>query len=170
MRKAPHLFADTTPSEKPALQKISTDKRNALIAQLYKLLKQQNQCFEEALLPALQGQFQCLTQLDSHNLVSANQKASHWIQFATKNQTSIQRIVQHLGATSDKIGLNSIADQLPPQLKARFKRLINILSVRQSQCHALNERNGELLSRQTQLIQSLLGQQPEQYAPRQGFL
>lgn len=149
---------------------MSSHPYNELLAKLFKLLKQQNQCFEQALFPALQEQFKCLANLDTKNLVEANQNADRWIKVAQKNQSSIETITRHLGGSPDRDGLNAIVERLPAQVKAKFQRIINALSLRQEQCHAFNERNGELLSRQTQLLKSLLGQHPEQYATNKGFL
>ncbi|QCA19730.1 flagellar protein FlgN [Citrobacter freundii] len=132
--------------------------------QQVKLLLQgirEDETLYDTLRTQLEQQRLCMIRRASDELLSVNEVIQqHYEQL---NSSSLQRraILQQLGVSVNRRGLEQVFSWLPGPQKNAAKSWWQRLEQKAERCKSYNEKNGDLLIRQCEFIQSFLGTEPD---------
>ncbi|WP_236559717.1 flagellar export chaperone FlgN [Colwellia sp. 20A7] len=122
----------------------------------------------DVLINALESQYELLSQRDS-GLESHNKKML--LILSNLNTTHQQRddFLNSLGLPCNSEGLHLLCNKLPAPVKKMTTELLQELTMKSKLCKALNERSGQLLANQRQLMQRLTGGKNKSSYPEMNF-
>lgn len=132
--------------------------------QQVKLLLQgirEDETLYDTLRTQLEQQRLCMIRRASDELLSVNEVIQqHYEQL---NSSSLQRraILQQLGVGVNRRGLEQVFSWLPGPQKNAAQSWWQRLEQKAERCKSYNEKNGDLLIRQCEFIQSFLGTEPD---------
>lgn len=132
--------------------------------QQVKLLLQgirEDETLYDTLRTQLEQQRLCMIRRASDELLSVNEVIQqHYEQL---NSSSLQRraILQQLGVSVNRRGLEQVFSWLPGPQKNAAQSWWQRLEQKAERCKSYNEKNGDLLIRQCEFIQSFLGTEPD---------
>ncbi|MBA7728769.1 flagellar protein FlgN [Citrobacter freundii] len=132
--------------------------------QQVKLLLQgirEDETLYDTLRTQLEQQRLCMIRRASDELLSVNEVIQqHYEQL---NSSSLQRraILQRLGVSVNRRGLEQVFSWLPGPQKNAAQSWWQRLEQKAERCKSYNEKNGDLLIRQCEFIQSFLGTEPD---------
>ncbi|QMD54120.1 flagellar protein FlgN [Citrobacter sp. RHB35-C21] len=115
----------------------------------------------DALRQQLEQQRLCMIRRASEELLAVNETIKqHYEQLQNSSQQR-RSILQLLGVSVDRAGMEQVFSWLPGLQKNAAKSWWQSLEQKAKRCKAYNEKNGELLIRQYEFIQTFLGTEPD---------
>ncbi|MDX3774330.1 flagellar export chaperone FlgN [Chromatiaceae bacterium AAb-1] len=115
-------------------------------------LKRLNQLSE-----LLEKQYELMSVRQSQPLETLNQQAMELINQVQQSNNLREQWLSKLGLSADRDGLQTLLAKLPGQLQEGTRQLLQELAIKSRLCHAQNEKSGQLLASQRQLMQKLTG-------------
>jgi len=110
----------------------------------------------DVLITALESQYELLSKRDS-GLESHNQNMLEILSNLDKTHQLRDNFLSDLGLPCNSEGLHLLCSKLPAPVKKITTELLQELTMKSKLCKALNERSGQLLANQRQLMQRLTG-------------
>lgn len=115
----------------------------------------------DALRTQLEQQRLCMVRRASDDLLAVNDTIQQHYEQLTSNSQQRRAILQQLGVGVDRNGLEQVFSWLPGPQKSAAQTWWQRLEQKAERCKSYNEKNGELLIRQYEFIQSFLGTEPD---------
>lgn len=112
----------------------------------------------EVMQQLLVAQQQSLAQTDTERLTELNQQLNDNMSELAKNGRQRFALLEKLGLPADKNGMMTLFERLPSTAAQRISEQWQKLEVRLKQCKKLNDRNGQLLSAQQEMLLRVTGQ------------
>ncbi|WP_115719450.1 flagellar protein FlgN [Gallaecimonas mangrovi] len=136
-----------------------------LLAALIKGVKQDiARCEEVSKL--LRHQERLLRRTDDEGLAALNRLLMPALEQLADSASKRTDLLKRLGVTPNQSGMTVLLNKLPATLSNQLAPLWQVLQDRLAQCQALNERNGQLLADQQELLSNCLNQAPVvEYGP-----
>ena len=122
----------------------------------------------DVLINALESQYELLSQRDSE-LENHNQKMLVILNNLNETHQHRDDFLNSLGLPCNSEGLHLLCSKLPSPVKKMTTELLQELTMKSKLCKALNERSGQLLAHQRQLIQRLTGGENKNSYPEMNF-
>jgi flagella synthesis protein FlgN len=122
----------------------------------------------DVLISALESQYVLLSQRDS-GLESHNEKMLTILSDLDKTHQQRDNYLIGLGLPCNSEGLHLLCSKLPLPIKKMTTELLQELTIKSKLCKALNERSGQLLANQRQLMQRLIGGENKSSYPEMNF-
>ena len=122
----------------------------------------------DVLISALESQYVLLSQRDS-GLESHNEKMLTILSELDKTHQQRDKYLIGLGIPCNSEGLHLLCSKLPLPIKKMTTELLQELTIKSKLCKALNERSGQLLANQRQLMQRLIGGENKSSYPEMNF-
>ena len=122
----------------------------------------------DVLINALESQYELLSQRDSE-LESHNQKMLNILNNLNETHQQRDEFMNSLGLPCNSEGLHTLCSKLPDPVKKIATELLQELTIKSKLCKALNERSGQLLANQRQLMQRLTGGEDKSAYPEINF-
>ncbi|WP_404338588.1 flagellar export chaperone FlgN [Pseudoalteromonas mariniglutinosa] len=110
----------------------------------------------DALIKALESQYELLSKRDA-GLQTHNEKMLQVLDSLNENHIKRDQFLTTLGLPTGSEGLRQLCAKLPEPVKTLTTELLQELTMKSKLCKALNERSGQLLANQKQLMQRLTG-------------
>lgn len=115
----------------------------------------------DALRHQLEQQRLCMIRRASEELLAVNDTIQqHYEQLQNSSQQR-RSILQLLGVSVDRAGMEQVFSWLPDVQKNAAESWWQSLEQKAKRCKAYNEKNGDLLIRQYEFIQTFLGTEPD---------
>ncbi|MFP2267530.1 flagellar export chaperone FlgN [Citrobacter braakii] len=115
----------------------------------------------DALRQQLEQQRLCMIRRASEELLAVNETIQqHYEQLQNSSQKR-RSILQLLGVSVDRAGMEQVFSWLPGLQKSAAEGWWQSLEQKAKRCKTYNEKNGELLIRQYEFIQTFLGTEPD---------
>lgn len=115
----------------------------------------------DALRALLEQQRLCMIRRASDDLLAVNDRIQqHYEQLDSSSQRR-RSLLQMLGVSVNRSGLEQVFSWLPIAQKNAARSWWQALEQKAERCKAYNEKNGELLIRQYEFIQTFLGTEPD---------
>lgn len=115
----------------------------------------------DALRHQLEQQRLCMIRRASEELLAVNETIQqHYEQLQNSSQQR-RSILQLLGVSVDRAGMEQVFSWLPDVQKNAAESWWQSLEQKAKRCKAYNEKNGDLLIRQYEFIQTFLGTEPD---------
>jgi len=115
----------------------------------------------DALRHQLEQQRLCMIRRASEELLAVNETIQqHYEQLQNSSQQR-RSILQLLGVSVDRAGMEQVFSWLPGLQKSAAEGWWQSLEQKAKRCKTYNEKNGELLIRQYEFIQTFLGTEPD---------
>lgn len=111
----------------------------------------------QQLSPMLQKQYVLMSMRQSNELELLNQKAAMLLEQLQRNATERYQAMSVLQLQPTEQGFERLLSSLPEKIREASKQLLNKVQRHTELCQQLNQKNGELLAHQRQLMQNLLG-------------
>ncbi|CAI3806221.1 flagellar protein FlgN [Rheinheimera sp. MM224] len=111
----------------------------------------------QQLSPMLQKQYVLMSMRQSSELEQLNQKAAMLLEQLQRNATERYQAMSVLQLQPTEQGFERLLSSLPEKIREASKQLLNKVQRHTELCQQLNQKNGELLAHQRQLMQNLLG-------------
>lgn len=109
----------------------------------------------------LEQQRLCMIRRASEELLAVNDEIQHHYEQLKNSSQQRRLLLQLLGVSVNRAGLEQVFNWLPGAQKNAAKTWWQSLEQKAERCKAYNEKNGELLIRQYEFIQSFLGTEPD---------
>jgi flagella synthesis protein FlgN len=107
--------------------------------------------------PMLQKQYVLMSMRQSSELEQLNQKAAMLLEQLQRNATERYQAMSVLQLQPTQQGFERLLSSLPEKIREASQQLLNKVQRHTELCQQLNQKNGELLAHQRQLMQNLLG-------------
>ena len=111
----------------------------------------------QQLSPMLQKQYVLMSMRQSNELEQLNQKAAMLLEQLHRNATERYQAMSVLQLQPTQQGFERLLSSLPEKIRKASQQLLNKVQRHTELCQQLNQKNGELLAHQRQLMQNLLG-------------
>jgi flagellar biosynthesis protein FlgN len=111
----------------------------------------------QQLSPMLQKQYVLMSMRQSNELEQLNQKAAMLLEQLHRNSTERYQAMSLLQLQPTQQGFERLLSSLPEKIREASQQLLNKVQRHTELCQQLNQKNGELLAHQRQLMQNLLG-------------
>ena len=111
----------------------------------------------QQLSPMLQKQYVLMSMRQSSELEQLNQKAAMLLEQLHRNATERHQAMSVLQLQPTQQGFERLLSSLPEKIREASQQLLNKVQRHTELCQQLNQKNGELLAHQRQLMQNLLG-------------
>lgn len=111
----------------------------------------------QQLSPMLQKQYVLMSMRQSSELELLNQKAAMLLEQLNRNATERYQAMSVLQLQPTQQGFERLLFSLPEKIREASQQLLNKVQRHTELCQQLNQKNGELLAHQRQLMQNLLG-------------
>lgn len=111
----------------------------------------------QQLSPMLQKQYVLMSMRQSSDLEQLNQKAAMLLEQLQRNATERYHAMSVLQLQPTQQGFERLLSSLPEKIREASQQLLNKVQRHTELCQQLNQKNGELLAHQRQLMQNLLG-------------
>ena len=111
----------------------------------------------QQLSPMLQKQYVLTSMRQSSELEQLNQKAAMLLEQLHRNSTERYQAMSVLQLQPTQQGFERLLSSLPEKIREASQQLLNKVQRHTELCQQLNQKNGELLAHQRQLMQNLLG-------------
>jgi flagellar biosynthesis protein FlgN len=111
----------------------------------------------QQLSPMLQKQYVLMSMRQSSELEQLNQKAAMLLEQLHRNSTERYQAMSVLQLQPTQQGFERLLSSLPEKIREASQQLLNKVQRHTELCQQLNQKNGELLAHQRQLMQNLLG-------------
>lgn len=111
----------------------------------------------QQLSPMLQKQYVLMSMRQSSELELLNQKAAMLLEQLNRNATERYQAMSVLQLQPTQRGFERLLSSLPEKIREASQQLLNKVQRHTELCQQLNQKNGELLAHQRQLMQNLLG-------------
>lgn len=111
----------------------------------------------QQLSPMLQKQYVLMSMRQSSELEQLNQKAAMLLEQLQRNATERYQAMSVLQLQPTEQGFERLLSSLPEKIREASQQLLNKVQRHTELCQQLNQKNGELLAHQRQLMQNLLG-------------
>lgn len=111
----------------------------------------------QQLSPMLQKQYVLMSMRQSSELELLNQKAAMLLEQLNRNATERYQAMSVLQLQPTQQGFERLLSSLPEKIREASQQLLNKVQRHTELCQQLNQKNGELLAHQRQLMQNLLG-------------
>ena len=111
----------------------------------------------QQLSPMLQKQYVLMSMRQSSELERLNQKAAMLLEQLNRNATERYQAMSVLQLQPTQQGFERLLSSLPEKIREASQQLLNKVQRHTELCQQLNQKNGELLAHQRQLMQNLLG-------------
>ena len=111
----------------------------------------------QQLSPMLQKQYVLMSMRQSNELEQLNQKAAMLLEQLQRNATERYQAMSVLQLQPTEQGFERLLSSLPEKIREASQQLLNKVQRHTELCQQLNQKNGELLAHQRQLMQNLLG-------------
>lgn len=111
----------------------------------------------QQLSPMLQKQYVLMSMRQSNELEQLNQKAAMLLEQLQRNATERYQAMSVLQLQPTQQGFERLLSSLPEKIREASQQLLNKVQRHTELCQQLNQKNGELLAHQRQLMQNLLG-------------
>ncbi len=111
----------------------------------------------QQLSPMLQKQYVLMSMRQSSDLEQLNQKAAMLLEQLQRNATERYQAMSVLQLQPTQQGFERLLSSLPEKIREASQQLLNKVQRHTELCQQLNQKNGELLAHQRQLMQNLLG-------------
>lgn len=111
----------------------------------------------QQLSPMLQKQYVLMSMRQSNELEQLNQKAAMLLEQLHRNATERYQAMSVLQLQPTQQGFERLLSSLPEKIREASQQLLNKVQRHTELCQQLNQKNGELLAHQRQLMQNLLG-------------
>lgn len=115
----------------------------------------------------LEQQRLCMIKRDSEALTSVNARINQRYNSLSNATRERHETLLQLGVTADRTGIDQVFNWLPPLQKEAAAGLWTRLERQVESCKTYNEKNGELLTRQYEFVQTFLGTGPDFIYQRQ---
>lgn len=107
--------------------------------------------------PVLQKQYVLMSMRQSSELEQLNQKATMLLEQLHFNATERHQAMSLLQLQPTQQSFELLLSSLPEKIREASQQLLNKVQRHTELCQQLNQKNGELLAHQRQLMQNLLG-------------
>lgn len=111
----------------------------------------------QQVLALLEQQRLTMIRRQSEELVALNDTLLTHCQALNESATERRELLQALGLSADKRGIETVCGWLPRAQKSLAQESWKTLERRVKRCRDYNEKNGELLTRQYEFVQRFLG-------------
>lgn len=111
----------------------------------------------QQLSPMLQKQYVLMSMRHSTELVQLNQRAEMLLEQLHRNATERYQAMSILQLQPTEQGFERLLSSLPEKIRQASQQLLDKVQRHTELCQQLNQKNGELLAQQRQLMQNLLG-------------
>ncbi|RRJ20264.1 hypothetical protein EIK76_12115 [Rheinheimera mesophila] len=111
----------------------------------------------QQLSPMLQKQYVLMSMRQSAELEQLNQKAAMLLEQLHRNAAERQQAMSVLQLQPTQQGFERLLSSLPEKIRQASQQLLDKVQRHTELCQQLNQKNGELLAQQRQLMQNLLG-------------
>lgn len=115
----------------------------------------------DALRSLLEQQRLCMIRRASDDLLAVNDKIQQYYEQLNTSSQQRRSLLQTLGVSVNRSGLEQVFNWLPVPQKNAARGWWLALEQKAERCKAYNEKNGELLIRQYEFIQTFLGTEPD---------
>ena len=115
--------------------------------------------------PLLQKQYVLMNLRQSAELEQLNQQAAVLLELLQQNATERQSAMAALQLQPTTQGFERLLAILPEKIRDASQQLLNKVKRHTELCQQLNQKNGELLARQRQLMQKLMGMESKTSYP-----
>lgn len=115
--------------------------------------------------PLLQKQYVLMNLRQSAELEQLNQQAAVLLELLQQNATERQSAMAALQLQPTTQGFERLLAILPEKIRDASQQLLNKVQFHTELCQQLNQKNGELLARQRQLMQKLMGMESKTSYP-----
>lgn len=102
-------------------------------------------------------QYELMSSRQSSQLEQLNGQAMELLQAIQHSHIQREQWLSTLGLKADRSGISLLLEKLPESLRQATGKLLEELTLKSRLCHAQNERSGQLLASQRQLMQKLTG-------------
>ncbi len=102
-------------------------------------------------------QYELMSSKQSLQLEQLNEQAMELLQAIQHSHLQREQWLNTLGLKADRSGISLLLEKLPESLRQATSKLLEELTLKSRLCHAQNERSGQLLASQRQLMQKLTG-------------
>jgi flagella synthesis protein FlgN len=126
------------------------------LKQIISTLQQDAELLQQ-LSPLLQKQYVLMNLRKSAELEQLNQQASVLLELLHQNAAERQQAMASLQLQPNPQGFELLLSKLPEKIRDASQQLLNKVQRHTELCQQLNQKNGELLARQRQLMQNLMG-------------
>lgn len=111
----------------------------------------------DGLHPLLEQQRLCMIRRASDELLAVNNTIQRHYELLKENSRQRRALLQQLGVAVSRAGMEEVFSWLPAPQKSAAEARWQHLEQKAERCKAYNEKNGDLLIRQYEFIQSFLG-------------
>ncbi|MDF3125171.1 flagellar export chaperone FlgN [Rheinheimera sp. 1928-s] len=115
--------------------------------------------------PLLQKQYVLMNLRKSAELEQLNQQASVLLELLQQNATERHSAMASLQLQPTSQGFDRLLSILPEKIRDASQQLLDKVQRHTELCQQLNQKNGELLAQQRQLMQNLLGMESKTSYP-----
>lgn len=115
----------------------------------------------DALRALLEQQRLCMIRRASDDLLAVNDAIQQYYEQLNTSSQQRRSLLQTLGVSVNRSGLEQVFNWLPVPQKNAARGWWLALEQKAERCKAYNEKNGELLIRQYEFIQTFLGTEPD---------
>lgn len=115
----------------------------------------------DSLRQLLEQQRLCMIRRASEELLAVNEIIQQHYEQLSNSTRERRTILQRLGVSGNRAGLEQVFSWLPGPQKNAASTWWQHLEQKAERCKAYNEKNGDLLIRQYEFIQSFLGTEPD---------
>lgn len=115
----------------------------------------------DALRALLEQQRLCMIRRASDDLLTVNDAIQQYYEQLNTSSQQRRSLLQTLGVSVNRSGLEQVFNWLPVPQKNAARGWWLALEQKAERCKAYNEKNGELLIRQYEFIQTFLGTEPD---------
>lgn len=115
----------------------------------------------DALRGLLEQQRLCMIRRASDDLLAVNDAIQQYYEQLNTSSQQRRSLLQTLGVSVNRSGLEQVFNWLPVPQKNAARGWWLALEQKAERCKAYNEKNGELLIRQYEFIQTFLGTEPD---------
>lgn len=112
----------------------------------------------DVLIDSLEKQYQLLSQRDTQ-LQTHNELMLTLLEQLNTTHQHRELFIASIGLPEGKEGLRLLCEKLPEPVKSHTTKLLQELTIKSKLCKTMNERSGQLLANQRQLMQRLTGAQ-----------
>lgn len=119
----------------------------------------------QQLSPMLQKQYVLMSMRHSTELVQLNQRAEMLLEQLHRNATERYQAMSILQLQPTEQGFERLLSSLPEKIRQASQQLLDKVQRHTELCQQLNQKNGELLAQQRQLMQNLLGMESKTSYP-----
>jgi len=107
--------------------------------------------------PLLRQQYLLLSTRQTNQLLRLNEQTNPLLQQLQQHQQTRQQALAQLGLSATPAGFKQLLARLPASIREASQQLLDDVQQQTIDCQQQNQKNGELLANQRQLMQRLLG-------------